>query len=220
MTATAPSVPGLYVGTSGWSYPSWRPGFYPAGSKPAEFLAHYATRLPAVELTTTGYRLPAEGQFERWAEQTPAGFRFAPKLNAYRSTDAATFEERVSRLGDRLGPIRALIGYVRDEGLLSLLLGSLDPGLRIAFDFRHGSWDGIERELPPNATTINDLESGASFRYLRLREPPYDDPALEGWAERIRPLLADGIDVFVFFRHEDEPRAPRYAERLLDLVAG
>ena len=220
MTATAPSVPGLYVGTSGWSYPSWRPGFYPAGSKPAEFLAHYATRLPAVELNTTGYRLPAEGQFERWAEQTPAGFRFAPKLNAYRSTDAATFEERVSRLGDRLGPIRALIGYVRDEGLLSLLLGSLDPGLRIAFDFRHGSWDGIERELPPNATTINDLESGASFRYLRLREPPYDDPALEGWAERIRPLLADGIDVFVFFRHEDEPRAPRYAERLLDLVAG
>ena len=220
MTATAPSVPGLYVGTSGWSYPSWKPGFYPADAKPAEFLAHYAERLRAVELNTTGYRLPAEGQFERWAEQTPAGFRFAPKLNAYRSTDVATFEERVRRLGDRLGPIRALIGYARDEGLLSLLLGSVAPELQIAFDFRHGSWEGIETDLPPNATRINDLESAAGFRYLRLREPPYDDADLRAWADRIRPLLADRTEVYVFFKHEDEPSAPRYAERLLDLVAG
>ena len=220
MTATAPSVPGLYVGTSGWSYPSWKPGFYPADAKPAEFLAHYAARLPAVELNTTGYRLPAEGQFERWAEQTPAGFQFAPKLNAYRSTDVATFEERVRRLGDRLGPIRALIGYARDEGLLSLLLGSVAPELRIAFDFRHGSWEGIETDLPANATRINDLESAAGFRYLRLREPPYDDAELLAWAGRIRPLLADRTEVYVFFKHEDEPSAPRYAERLLDLVAG
>jgi uncharacterized protein YecE (DUF72 family) len=220
VTATAPSVPGLYVGTSGWSYPSWKPDFYPAGSKPGEFLTHYAARLPAVELNTTGYRLPAEGHFERWAAQTPPGFRFAPKLNAYRTTDVATFEEHVQRLGDRLGPVRALVGYARDEGLLSLLLGSFDPGLQIAFDFRHGSWQGIEADLPPNATRINDLDSGAGFRYLRLREPPYDDAALRGWAERIGPLLADGIEVYAFFRHEEEPRAPRYAERLLDLVGG
>jgi uncharacterized protein YecE (DUF72 family) len=219
VTAIAPSVPGLYVGTSGWSYPSWKPGFYPADLKPAEFLAHYATRLPAVELNTTGYRLPAEEQFERWAAQTPPGFQFAPKLNAYRSTDVATFEERVGRLGDRLGPIRALIGYARDEGLLSLLLGSCDPELQIAFDFRHGSWEGIETELPANATRINDLDSGAGFRYLRLREPPYDDGALRGWAARISPLLAEDIDVYVFFKHEDEPSAPQYAERLLQLVA-
>jgi uncharacterized protein YecE (DUF72 family) len=220
VTATESSVPGLYVGTSGWSYPSWKPDFYPPELKPTDFLAHYARRLPAVELNTTGYRLPAEGQFERWAEQTPPGFRFAPKLNAYRSTDAATFEERVRRLGGRLGPIRALIGYARDEGLLSLLLGSFDPELPIAFDFRHGSWEGIETELPPNATRINELDSGARFRYLRLREPPYDEAALRGWAEQIRPLLADGIDVYVFFKHEEEPSAPRYAERLLGLLGG
>jgi uncharacterized protein YecE (DUF72 family) len=219
VTATAPSVPGLYVGTSGWSYPSWKPAFYPPEAKPNEFLAHYANRLPAVELNTTGYRLPAEEQFERWAEQTPPGFRFAPKLNAYRSTDVATFEERVRRLGDRLGPIRALVGYARDEGLLQLLLGSLGPDLQIAFDFRHGSWEGIETELPPNATRINDLGSAATFRYLRLREPPYDDEALRDWASRIAPLVADGVEVYVFFKHEEEPSAPQYAERLLQLLA-
>src|SRR5918992_1518788 len=173
VTAIAPSVPGLYVGTSGWSYLSWRPGFYPAGLKPGEFLAHYATRFSAVELNTTGYRIPAEDQFRRWAGRVPSGFRFAPKLNAYRSTDVSTFEDRVRLLGDRLGPIRVLVGYARDEGQLALMLGSLAPELQLAFDFRHGSWEGVEAGLPPNATTINDLDSGAAFRYLRLREPPY-----------------------------------------------
>lgn len=220
MTATSASLARLYVGTSGWSYPSWKPGFYPADARPADFLGHYAERLPAVELNTTGYRLPAEEQFERWAAQTPPGFQFAPKLNAYRSTDVGTFEEHVRRLGDRLGPIRALIGYARDEGLLSLLLGSLDPELRIAFDFRHGSWEGIETALPANAVRVDDLAADAPFRYLRLREPPYDESALRGWADRLRPLLAEGVDVYVFFKHEEEPSAPRYAERLLELLSG
>jgi uncharacterized protein YecE (DUF72 family) len=219
MTATAPSVPGLYVGTSGWSYPSWKPDFYPADVKPTGFLAHYAKRLPAVELNTTGYRIPAEEQFDRWAAQTPPGFRFAPKLNAYRSTDVGTFEERVRRLRGRLGPIRALIGYARDEGLLSLLLGSLDPKLRVAFDFRHGSWEGIETELPPNAVRVDDLTGSAPFRYLRFREPPHDEDELRGWADRLRPLLADGIEIYAFFKHEEEPSAPRYAERLLGLLS-
>jgi uncharacterized protein YecE (DUF72 family) len=219
VTATSASLARLYVGTSGWSYPSWKPGFYPADAKPADFLGHYAQRLPAVELNTTGYRLPAEGQFERWAAQTPPRFQFAPKLNAFRSTDVATFEERVRRLGDRLGPVRALIGYARDEGLLSLLLGSIDPELRIAFDFRHGSWAGVETELPANAVRVDDLQAAAPFRYVRLREPPYDESALRGWADRLRPLLAEKVDVYVFFKHEEEPSAPRYAERLLELLS-
>ena len=29
-----------------------------------------------------------------------------------------------------------------------------------------------------------------------------------------------GLDVFAYFQHEDEPTAPRYAERLLELVSG
>jgi uncharacterized protein YecE (DUF72 family) len=99
------------------------------------------------------------------------------------------------------------------------MLGSLDPTLQIAFDFRHETWEGVEADLPPNAVRIDDLEAQAPFRYLRFRDPPYDDDALAEWAERIRPLVADGIDVYCYFRHEDEPPAPRYAERLLELLA-
>jgi uncharacterized protein YecE (DUF72 family) len=212
------SVEGAYVGTAGWSYPSWKPGFYPPEAKPTEFLQHYAKQFWTVELNTTGYRLPAEGQFERWAAQTPPGFRFAPKLNAYRTSDLATFEERVRRLGDRLGPIRAVVGSKRDEGLLTLMLGSLDLTLRIAFDFRHDSWDGVEGDLPPNAARVNDLEATAPFRFLRFRDPPYDDGELADWADRIRPLAQAGVEVYAYFRHEDEPTAPRYAQRLLELI--
>jgi len=219
VTATSASVPGLYVGTSGWSYPSWRPGFYLSEVKPSDFLGYYAGRLPSVELNTTGYRLPAEDQFRRWAEQTPEGFRFAVKMNAYQLRDAATFEERARLLGDRLGPIRILVGSARDEGFLTLALGSLDPALRIAFDFRHDTWEGIDADLPPNAVRVNAVGSAAPFRYLRFREPPYDETELARLAEEIRPLLAEGVEVYGYFKHEEEPEAPRSAERLLELLS-
>jgi uncharacterized protein YecE (DUF72 family) len=217
VTATRASVPRLYVGTSGWSYPSWRPEFYPAGAKPGEFLGHYAERLPSVELNSTGYRIPAEDQFRRWAELTPATFRFAVKMQAYQLRQAETFEERVRQLGEQLGPIRLLVTQARDEGFLTLALGSLDPELRIAFDFRHDSWAGVE--LPENAVLVNEHEAAAPFRYLRFRDPPYSEKALARIADEIAPLLAAGVDVYAYFRHEDEPSAPRYAERLLALLA-
>ena len=217
MTATKSSVPGLYVGTSGWSYPSWRPDFYPAGTKPNEFLGHYSERLPSVELNSTGYRIPGEDRFQRWAEQTPDTFRFAVKMQAWQLRQAATFEERIKLLGERLGPIRILVTQARDEGFLTLALGSLDPELRIAFDFRHESWSGVE--LPENAVQINDVNANAPFRYLRFRDPPYTDAAIKRIATQVRPLVENGIEVFAYFRHEDEPTAPRYAERLLELLA-
>ncbi len=218
MTATRASLAGAYVGTSGWSYPSWRPDFYPGGTRPEDFLRHYAERFSTVELNPTGYRLPREELFERWAEQTAPGFVFAPKLNAHRRSDFGTFAERVGLLGERLGPIRVLVAAARDEGLLTLVLGSFDPSVRLAFDFRHESWDGIEDELPPNAVRVGSLEGDAPYRYVRLREPPYDDEALAAWAGKLRPLLDDGVRVHCYFKHEDEPTAPRYAERLLELL--
>ena len=213
VTATAASVPGLYVGTSGWSYPSWRPGFYPAGTKPEDFLGYYAKRFQTVELNTTGYRLPREELFERWAERTPPGFQFAPKLNAHRRSDYGTFSERVGLLGERLGPIRVLVAAARDEGLLTLVLGSFDPSVWLAFDFRHESWDGVDVPV-----RVNALDGGGAFRYLRLREPPYDEAALRGWADRLRPLLEGGTRVYCYFKHEDEPTAPLYARRLRELL--
>ena len=209
-------MPDVYVGTSGWSYPSWRPDFYPTGTDPKEFLRFYAERFRTVELNTTGYRLPAEEQFRRWAEQTPSGFVFAPKLAGNRPRMVAEFSARVRMLGDRLGPVRVQLISARDDGMLELLLGSLDPELRLAFDVAHPSWDGIEGRLAAaGSVRVNDLKTEAPFRYVRFRDPPYTDDDLRDAAERLR---GETVPVVAYFRHEDEPTAPRYAERLLDLL--
>jgi hypothetical protein len=67
---------------------------------------------------------------------------------------------------------------------------------------------------------VNDWEADAPFRYLRFREPPHTDDELAAIAARIEPLLTAGVYVFAYFRHEDEPTAPAYALRLLELVGG
>ena len=214
MAATLTSVTGAYVGTSGFSYPSWRPGFYPREARPEDFLRLYAERLPSVELNVTGYRLPAEEQFDRWAGATPERFRFAVKMPPQALRRLETFEERVRRLGRRLGPVRLVVAGTRDDGLVKLLTGSTD--LPVALDLRDPSWDGAD--VAP-AVRVNDWDADAPFRYLRFREPPYSEEQLEELASRIRPLLAAGVEVFAYFQHEDEPTAPAYAARLLELLA-
>jgi uncharacterized protein YecE (DUF72 family) len=220
-------VADLYAGSSGFSFATWKPGFYPPEAKPGDFLRLYAERLPSVELNNTFYRLPSEQQFERWAASTPAGFCFAVKMTKSithwgRLDEVGTFAERVQTLGDRLGPILVRLHDTRprDDGLVRLLLDSLDPALRPALDLRDPSWDGVEPLLAEwGAVRVNQLESEVPFRYLRLREPPYDDGQLRALAERLRPLVARDVDVFCYFKHEDDPTAPAYARRLLEIAA-
>jgi uncharacterized protein YecE (DUF72 family) len=203
----------VHVGASGWSYPSWKPGFYPAGTDSKEFLRHYAERFQTVELNTTGYRLTAAEQFRRWAQQTPPGFEFAVKLPGNRPQIVGEFSDRVTALGDRLGPVRVVLTSARDDGMLELLLGSLDTGLRLAFDLQHDSWDGVEERLAAaGAVRVGDLESPAPFRYLRLREPPYTDADLTAFAGTVR------APAYVYLGHEDAPTAPAYAARLRELL--
>jgi len=196
----------IHVGTSGWSYPSWRGGFYPQGADPKTFLSFYAEHFDTVELNTTGYRLPSEDQFKRWAEQTPEGFRFAVKMPLVRLDRVGTFVERVAALGDRLGPVRIVVEAARDEGLLTFLHGSLPPELEVAYDFRHETWNGVD-----GVVRVNDF-GAEPFRYIRLREPPYSEDDLQRLASRLRP------PAYVYFRHEDEPTATEYAARLLALT--
>jgi uncharacterized protein YecE (DUF72 family) len=132
-----------------------------------------------------------------------------------------TFAQTIGRLGDRLGPVRIKVGQKRDDGFLRLLLDSLDPAMRWALDFRHESWaapEVSERVDQRGVAIVGSLEGAAPFRYLRFRAPPYDDEALRGIAERLTRLLADDLELYCYFRHEDEPTAPLYAERLLELV--
>ena len=69
----------VMTGTSGFSYPAWRGSFYPDKLPAEKMLAFYASKLGAVEINNTFYRMPRRPVLERWAAETPASFRFALK---------------------------------------------------------------------------------------------------------------------------------------------
>lgn len=199
----------LHVGTSGWGYPSWQPGFYPAGCDRSEFLSFYAEHLGTVELNATKYRLPSEEQFRSWAAQVPDGFRFAVKAPGGVERRLATFEERVRCLGDRLGCVRIVVESPRDDGFLELFLGSVDPAIRYALDLRDASWDGVEPRLAEVAAArVGDATGRGGWAYLRFRELSYEDAELEHIANE---LAISSVETFAFFRHGKAPDAPKYA---------
>ena len=72
----------LYVGTSGWAYPSWKPDFYPAKLAQKKFLQHYATQLNTVEVNFTFRQLVKETtSAEMDCTRRLAGFRFGIKAH-------------------------------------------------------------------------------------------------------------------------------------------
>ena len=102
----------LYVGTSGYSYKEWKGSFYPEKIPAAEMLSYYASRLPAVELNNTFYRMPQPGMIESWKAQVPADFRFsvkAPQSSGYHLLSAriAALEKSSNSPGSR-GSIKPL----------------------------------------------------------------------------------------------------------------
>src|ERR1041385_2426709 len=72
-------MPNLYIGTSGYSYKSWRGQFYPQDIPQKEWLAFYAHAYNAVEVNATFYRLFPKSVFTHWREITPLEFRFVLK---------------------------------------------------------------------------------------------------------------------------------------------
>jgi uncharacterized protein YecE (DUF72 family) len=131
------------------------------------------------------------------------------------------FMKGVRSLGESLGPVRVKVPQARDDGFLRLFLDSLDPDIQVALDFRHPSWEApeVDAALDDRDTVrVGSLTGAARLRYIRLREGPYSEDDLTAWADRLRPVLDDGADVYCFFRHEDEPTAPDYATRLLTLL--
>ena len=74
-------MPQLFVGTSGWAYPTWKPDFYPAKLAQKKFLGHYSTQLNTVEVNFTFRQLVKETTIQNWLQDTPAHFRFGVKAH-------------------------------------------------------------------------------------------------------------------------------------------
>jgi uncharacterized protein YecE (DUF72 family) len=77
----------VFIGTSGWNYPTgkgtWNGIFYPPAERRGrafDELSFYAERFNTVEVNTTFYGQPRAQVSLGWAKRTPPGFEFSLKL--------------------------------------------------------------------------------------------------------------------------------------------
>jgi uncharacterized protein YecE (DUF72 family) len=236
----------LYCGTSGWSYASWKPKFYPEKLAATKFLSHYASRLNTVEVNYTFRHIASEKTLNNWCAQTPAHFKFSIKANQ-RIT-------HILRLKDAVEPARSFLATLQplceadklamvlfqlppflkaDQKLLSDFLSGMprDSKLRLAFEFRHESWFKDETYVALKSHNValciaesEKLEAPdlatADFVYYRLRKEEYSPAELKQIEQRTGAHLKTGKDVFVYFKHEESPEGALYAEQLLQSSAG
>jgi uncharacterized protein YecE (DUF72 family) len=234
----------LYVGTSGWAYPTWKPAFYPEKLAQKKFLNFYASRLNAVEVNYTFRQLVKDTTVFKWIADTPEHFRFTIKAHQVlthikRLKSADEFLQRfigtlegLERAG-RLGPILFQLppNFKADQVVLSEFLKCLPRTVRTAFEFRNASWfaDPTWNTLREKNVALCVAESEerdtpdvltADFAYYRYRKPSYSAEEREAMVSRINEHLAAGRDVYAYFKHEETPEGALYAVDVLQSVAG
>jgi len=262
----------LYIGTSGWAYPTWRPAFYPEKLAQKKFLNFYATKLNTVEVNFTFRQLVKETTIQNWLADTPDTFRFTIKahqvlthIKRLKSSEEflkrflATLEplERAKRLGPILFQLPP--NFKADQETLAEFLAIIPRGVRAAFEFRNASWfgetkpgeraaggarklpnkEGEQSGLPKNddeatwqtlrarnaALCVAESEDRdtpdvltADFAYYRYRKPTYTPEERQKMVTRLREHLAEGRDVFAYFKHEETPEGALYAVDVLNSV--
>jgi uncharacterized protein YecE (DUF72 family) len=238
-----PSTSTLFTGTSGWAYPSWKPGFYPKVVRARDFLAYYGSQLNSVEVNYTFRTLPTADQLKGWMTAAPKPFRFT-----FKAPQGITHFKRLRDCEDAVLAFLDAIEPVRKAKQLGVLLFQLPPnfkadldrleaflklrafkrkGLQLSFEFRHESWLSeatFDLMHARNAALCvadgDELQvpdvTTATFRSYRLRKSGgYTDAEIEQVAGRLSKAVPAG-DTFVYLRHEEQPAGPLSAVHLLE----
>ena len=186
----SPSEPGLYLGTSGWSYADWEGTLYPEGLPSGARLAEYARHYATVEIDSTFYGTPRRSTVQKWREVVPEGFLFAAKFPQEVTherqlvnvrIEAEGFVHTMQALEDRLGPLLFQLPpdfTVEGMEVLNAFLRELPERPRYAVEVRHRSWIGSDlpellRECRAALTLVDYPrmprmeEATADFSYIR-----------------------------------------------------
>ena len=143
----------IRIGSCAWSFEDWRGTFYPRDLPESRWLEFYANYFPAVEVDSTFHASPPENTVRRWAEATPASFRFTCKLprqitHICRLRDCGAelnlFLRAIEPLGSKLQAILIQLppSFTPADGKQALrkFLVQLPREFRFAIEFRHPGW--------------------------------------------------------------------------------
>ena len=213
----------FYLGCAVWAYKGWVGDFYPKGSRSTEFLGLYSDRLTTVEVNSTFYVIPDRQTIERWAKETPTGFRFCPKFPKHFTHNgllspyidqALQFLDLMSSFGDRLGvvfvqlpPSYSPANFADLENFLKALP---TKDYQIAVEVRHIDWFKT-----PHCDRLNDLlKSLVIGRVLLDSRPIYDLPNERKLSEPVQqdrykpnlplqPVLTSPFSIVRFVSHPE-----------------
>ncbi|HEY7358254.1 MAG TPA: DUF72 domain-containing protein [Ktedonobacterales bacterium] len=209
----------LYIGGPVWGSKAWVGNFFPAKTPASAFLRLYSRRLLTVEGNTTFYALPSEALVARWREETPASFRFCPKVSRDIShaprldqtqAETALFTERMRGLGDRLGPMFLQLPPSFAPTHLPRLQAFLDcwpADLRLAVEVRHPDFY-TDQHTGPLFTLLEQYRVGWVMMDTRpLRTGPGEERKTLEARERKPdlPLQIAATTDFAFLRYIGHP---------------
>jgi uncharacterized protein YecE (DUF72 family) len=243
----AKTKPRIAIGTSGWSYQSWRGAFFPSQIMVKHHLAYYGTQFLSTELNGVFYRTPSLVAVKAWRDQTPDQFLFSWKASKYithwkrlgksSANSLALIDERYKILGPKAGPLLFQLPpqFKADLKRLAQFLEMLPRGRRYTFEFRDRSWYSEncldllqEHDVALCVSDHHDAPSPwistASYVYVRGHGPNgtyrghYDDRKLRVWADKIEEWYADGRDVFIYFDNDQKSAAPYDAAKLRTIL--
>jgi uncharacterized protein YecE (DUF72 family) len=233
----------LFVGTSGWAYPSWKPGFYPEKLAQAKFLPYYASQLNTVEVNLTFRQLLKDTTAQKWITQTPDNFRFSIKAHQVLThiKRLKNTEEFLPRFLATLEPLAAAgkVGPVlfqlppnmkADLEVLKTFITTIPRGIRAAFEFRNESWfcEQVFSLLKEHnrALCVAETEERvtpdvitADFCYYRYRKPEYSANERRAMVDGMQEHLLAGRDTYAYFKHEETPQGAIYAVDVLKEAA-
>jgi uncharacterized protein YecE (DUF72 family) len=227
----------FYIGCAVWGYKDWVGDLFPPGSKSADLLSLYSRRLTTVEGNTTFYATPKEEVVQRWAAETSESFRFCFKLPrevshegplAAQVETTQAFVDRMSGLGDRLGPFFLQLppGYRADKiDDLERWLGAWPKERRLAVEVRHEDWY-TERGESALMGLLGRYGAGRvvmDVRPLSAGPLPGADVDLQAARDRkpdvpMHPLVSGGIALIRYIGHPtlelNGPLLDEWAERV------
>jgi uncharacterized protein YecE (DUF72 family) len=238
---------GIWIGTSGWTYDSWRGPFFPTELPRKDWLTWYGTNFLSSEINASFYRTPSVQAVRDWRKRTPRNFVFAWKASKFithwkRLNDTCAnsidlMETSLKLLGPKAGPVLFQLpaNFQANRERLAQFIKMLPTRRRYAFEFRHPSWyeHGILDLLAANniALCLADHHlapapwiATAGHVYVRGHGPDgryrdhYPVATLRKWSRRMLAWQREDRRVYVYFDNDQKSAAPADARRMIALL--
>jgi uncharacterized protein YecE (DUF72 family) len=236
----------MYIGTSGWSYRSWRMHLY-AGVPARRWLEVASRAFDSLEINGSFYGQIKPATYARWRDETPEGFIFSVKGHRFVThykrlrdcgSSIALLRDQASHLGDKLGAViwQLPSNFQIDLARLDDFLHALRAWpVRHALELRHTSWFVPEVAARLREANVSSCMSDApdfpmwrevtaDFVYVRLHghtrkyASSYSAASIRTWAADARVWHDQGRDVFIYLDNDAEGHAVHNAQALAEEV--